>query len=274
VVVEKPYRIAAGPRPPIGRGMPLAPISGVIPRIPIVPRAPVGRPVSKPPAPYKALKTIEECEAWAIANGGARNVYYQQIPELKVKGMGSKMTKAERLIHFNRVNKAIDDYMRQQGIRMPETDVFYITKTSRCRAARGWTREKGNIYGISFSPDWTDQNWADIAAWEKRTGKKWDWIKEKDGYATTVRHEYSHLMDYQHGITRSPEFEKLISQLRKDHGFFGSDISQYATTNVREYFAEAMSHYTSPLYGTVRPKFPKILEDFLESVLDKYREVK
>jgi hypothetical protein len=183
VVIEKPYHVAAGPRTPRGRGIPLAPVSRVKPTVPFVPQAPIARTMPQPGAPYKTLKTIEECEAWATTNAGARNVYYQQIPELKVKGMGSKMTKAEALIHFNRVNKAINDYMQQQRIRMPEIDVFYITKTSRCRAARGWTREKGNIYGISFSPDWTDQNWADIAAWEKRTGKKWDWIREKDGYA-------------------------------------------------------------------------------------------
>jgi hypothetical protein len=66
----------------------------------------------------------------------------------------------------------------------------------------------------------------------------------------------------------------MALRLKTDHNFYAADISQYASTNVREYFAEAMSHYTSPLYGTERPKFPKILEDFLESILDKYREVK
>jgi len=219
---------------------------------------------------YSTKATLRECEQWAKEHAGARGVYYEQVAPFKRRGWGGKLSQKQALNKFNAVNASIDEFQRRHRIRVPQVDVFYITSNARGRAYGG-PAGHGVRAAISFSKEWSDKAWANIRNWEQRTGRQWDWTSSESHISIVTRHEYAHLMDFQHGVTRSARFRELRDRLRIDDKFTAGSISEYAGTNAMEWFAEAMSQYTSPLYGQVKARFPKKLEDFLESVLDKYR---
>jgi len=226
---------------------------------------------------YTPKASLEQCEQWLKqrSGGAVKAVAYQQVAAFKCRGMGSRMSKTQALIQFNRVNGAIDDMMtRHKLTRLPETDIFYITKTRRGRAGYTYAPGRKPVYGISCSGEWSEAQWAAIEAWEKQTGRKWDWIKEEPHHAYCIRHEYTHLMDYQQGVTKSAEglrkFREMRDVLRQQEGFTAAQISDYATTKPAEWLAEAMAQYTSPFYAKYK-RFPARLERFLENILDKYR---
>jgi hypothetical protein len=230
----------------------------------------VQTPIMETPVPmtptWTPAKTIEEAEQWAKNNGIAENILYSGS-----RTWGGKLSKTKAVEKFNAVNKEINAFQNRANIKLPKVENMYITNSGRGRASSNT---------ITFANEWDSKTWANIKAWEKReleAGRisKWDMSEAESHIATNVRHEFAHILDIKQNITQrgfTSDWSKVTTKIAKEHKFFSKNISDYAGKNGREYFAEAFSHYTSPLYGTKEvSKFPKELEDFLETILDTMR---
>lgn len=90
-----------------------------------------------------------------------------------------------------------------------------------------------------------------------------------DDLGTVVRHEYGHHLQRQ----LLTEEELLdFSKIYKNHDvkWWEKKVSEYASTNTTEAFAECFSAYTSPLYGTAKNRFlPKEIEDYFAKIFGK-----
>lgn len=250
--------------------------------------APVRAPTpTLPGEEYVPRKTLAECEGWLRTNvSGTGEVLYKQPAAWKTRGIGGKLSKKKALERFNVVNAEIDRFQRTHNIRLPGVDMFYITSGHRGRAGLLGKRvfdpaTEQFVYRrrsvISFSDEWVPTNWDAQESWQLKRGRKWDWVRQEKHQPVTVRHEWAHIMDYSKNISSTIKARDLRARLWEEFHFSSFDISNYAAKNSREWFAEAFSHYTSPLYGKINDltgkllKYPKPLEDFLESVLDMYR---
>lgn len=224
------------------------------------------KPKARPAPEVPEFKTLKAFEKWIYAKGIAKEVKYAGGG----RGFGTKMRKADALVKANAVAREIEDYEKRLNIKLPAVDELYITKNRRGMA--GWIGGEDVFHKIAFADEWSDDVWERQRRWDKITGKKWNWLKEEGHVPFNVRHEFAHIMDYQNGITNTAGYRLLRYNLKQEGFDVAKRISDYATTNPREFFAEAMAEYTSKYYGKVRPRFPKILEDWLEAQLDLFRK--
>lgn len=82
-----------------------------------------------------------------------------------------------------------------------------------------------------------------------------------EGGTGTMLHEYGHALDYAKGIRTNPKFTEWYSTLSEEEIQLG--LSSYATTNEKEFIAEA---FAESFYSYQRPlskKFMEILEEIL-----------
>lgn len=87
-------------------------------------------------------------------------------------------------------------------------------------------------------------------------------IRNEDGLIRSqTRHEIGHVIEYQNNIFKDGRWFEILNQIDVK-----KEITEYASTNPREAFAEAFSMYTSPYYGTKIRRLPKIIEDYIESL--------
>jgi len=81
-----------------------------------------------------------------------------------------------------------------------------------------------------------------------------------------LRHEYGHHIHKGLLGGKRARWFKIYND-RKKSKTWGA-ISNYASTNMHEAFAESFSAYTSPLYGTTKRRvLPKEIEDFMKDLL-------
>jgi hypothetical protein len=81
------------------------------------------------------------------------------------------------------------------------------------------------------------------------------------GGTGTILHEYGHALDYAKGIENHPKFKEWYSTLTEEE--IENGLSGYATTNAKEFIAEA---FAESFYSYQRPlskKFMQILEEIL-----------
>jgi len=213
------------------------------------------------PAGFVPAKKLAEAEKFIKDRGLAENILYSGV-----KPWGGKLSKKKALERFNTVNKEIDRVQNEYNIKLPPVHDFLITNSKRGRAV---VTDKAYQRKIAFSEEWSDKSWDNMDIWEKKHKHPWNWKREEGHRASTVRHEYAHIIDGAFGITKSQEFTTMQRKLYTVDNFSDTLISEYAHTNRKELFAEAFSHYTSSLYK--KGIMPKRLEDFLEGILDKMR---
>lgn len=215
----------------------------------------------KPEPGYVPAKTVEGAEKWVKNNGLAENVLYSGG-----RAWGGKLSKKEALEKFNVVNKEITDFQTKQGIKLPKVKNLYITSSGRGSANYTLPASESSI---SFAQEWTAKNWDSAEKWSKTHNRPWNWKRAEPHTAYNVRHEYAHILDGEFGITKSEAFTTMQRRVFKIDKFPSTKISDYASKKGRlEWFAEAFAEYTSPLYDN---RFPKRLEKFLDSILDKMR---
>lgn len=108
--------------------------------------------------------------------------------------------------------------------------------------------------------------WAEMQSKNKKNGYYFSsTVDPEDGYvASQTRHEYGHLLEYRSNIFKDGNWFEILRKIDPKR-----DISEYASTDPREAFAEAFSLYTSPLYGVKIKRMPKIVEEYLESLKQK-----
>jgi hypothetical protein len=95
-------------------------------------------------------------------------------------------------------------------------------------------------------------------------------------FKSVLRHEYGHHVYYQF---LSPEERVLWDRLFEEYSSEGINtfVSQYASKNPEEFFAECFSAYTSPLYGQtiswgnkwLTQEFPDDIVRLLEKLIGK-----
>lgn len=235
--------------------------------------------------PYQPAKTLKEAEAWLIGRGLAGEVKYSKGGRL----WGPKLSKADALKKFNIVNEEIYRFETTHNVKLPQVDEFFITgrkpgvSPMRGKAGQYWNSEKNKYqYAIKFGDRWSDQTWQRVAQWEGHNGKIWARDGIEISTAHNVRHEFAHIIDKKNQLTGRGEFRTLLRELDQVDGFTAGFISEYAKTNVREFFAVAFESYTSPGYANlpawraVKPivprKFPPRLERYFDGVLKNMRE--
>ena len=210
---------------------------------------------------FRPAKTLEDAERWIKDNDLAENVLYSGG-----RAWGGRATKKEALEKFNAVNEEITSFQKRFRIKLPKVKNFYITKSKRGLAHCSVPARQASI---AFSKEWGDKEWRNVKAWEARNKNPWDWSIIESHRAYTVRHEYAHILDGEFGITNSPEFRRVKRETTKTYPI--RQVSEYAATNNREYFAEAFAQYTSPHYKEVK-QFPEPLEKFLDDIIDRLRQ--
>ncbi len=142
---------------------------------------------------------------------------------------GKKVSKEQRLNKLNRINKEVARVEATYGVELPRVNVLFVT--DRNRGFYNYTRDE-----IVFSTNRLEH---------------------------TLRHEFGHVIDRRMDVTGS-EWRALVKQM-KAKGFSPSD---YANTNLEEYWAEAFAYFTAPGYGTSTEKFPAELESFITKVIN------
>lgn len=80
---------------------------------------------------------------------------------------------------------------------------------------------------------------------------------------STARHEFGHRI-YDR---LSPKVKKEWLDIHTNNPLSVRGVSQYATTNELENFAESFSAYTSPLYKESSKKLPKVFSDYFDKLL-------
>ena len=216
---------------------------------------------------FKPAKNLKEVEKWIKDSDIAQLVLYKNPQYLRWGGQLPSIKK--KLEKANIVNSEIDRMQKDLNIKLPKIGTLNITKSKRGRAS---IQSKDNWQGrqISFSEEWDDKVWKNIEDWEKKTKKRWDWVKEESHITINVRHEYAHIIDGEFGITKSKEFRDLKRRLIQN-GFTSDKISDYAQTHIQEFWADAFAHYTAKK-GLYKGDLRASLEKFIESILEKMRQ--
>lgn len=145
------------------------------------------------------------------------------------------------------------------GYKMPQG---VVVKSDRKRAGYDLTHNIIYLPTREYSPE----VWAELQEKNKRNGYYYSSaLTPKDGYvASQTRHEVAHAIEYQNNLFKDGEWFAILQQIDPKR-----DISEYASTNPREAFAEAFAMYTSPLYGAEIKRMPKVVEDFIEAIKTK-----
>ena len=82
-----------------------------------------------------------------------------------------------------------------------------------------------------------------------------------EGGTGTLLHEYGHALDYAKGIENHPKFKEWYSTLTEDE--IETGLSGYATTNAKEFIAEAFAESFYSYQRTLSKKFMQILEEII-----------
>lgn len=171
--------------------------------------------------------------------------------------------------------KRAETYVKKSMYERPEkADVFlggeYWDNATKVNTDGSYTRIKKinvNRFEIGFTQTFKEGE-EYVAA---KIAKKLERIKQgkrargisnaTEGGTGTMLHEYGHALDYAKGIRTHPKFKEWYSTLTEDEIQLG--LSTYATTNEKEFIAEA---FAESFYKHQRPlskKFMEILEEIL-----------
>lgn len=181
-------------------------------------------------APVFADSSFSPASSLADAEASAK----QSFNFIAYKGygrFGKKVSPELRLEKLNRINRELLRVESAFGIELPRVNVVYVTDTSR-----GFYNDRRDE--IVFS------------------SKKLE---------HTLRHEFGHVIDNRLDVT-GREWRDLVNRMKDVHGF---SPSNYANTNLIEYWAEAFAYFTAPDYGLNSDRFPAELESFISKVIDQ-----
>ena len=153
---------------------------------------------------------------------------YNFIAYKSPRNYGKKIAKENRLDRLNQINKEVSRLEATYAIELPRVNILHMTDTNR--GFYNYTRDE-----IVFSTNKLEH---------------------------TLRHEFAHVIDRRYNITNG-EWRNLVQQM-KEKGF---SPSNYANTNLEEYWAEAFAYFTAPGYGTTVKRFPAELESFIHNVI-------
>ncbi|MBC8524966.1 MAG: hypothetical protein H8D27_06405 [Chlorobium phaeobacteroides] len=180
-------------------------------------------------APAMANNTFTPATTLEAAEAAAKQTY--NFIAYKSQGnYGKKIAADQRLDRLNRINKEVSRVETAFAIELPRVKVLYVT--DRSRGFYNYTRDE-----IVFSTKRLEH---------------------------TLRHEFAHVIDRRIGVT-GREWKSLVNQMKAQ----GFSPSNYAETNLEEYWAEAFAYFTAPGYGTTTEKFPAELESFITNVINQ-----
>jgi SPP1 gp7 family putative phage head morphogenesis protein len=213
--------------------------------------------LAKEKRPFVPAERLEDAIEWA-QNEYAENVHLSA--ENKDR-WGKTLSQSEALKKGNEINRAVHEMKeRHPEFPLPKIRDVYWTADKRGRAMLTRAEEAS----ITFADDWGEASWNGAKAFDRLKGRPWNWYEDETHIAYNVRHELAHVVDGHFGVQSDPEFLTLCGKYklawRKKH------VSDYASTNNLEFFAELLAEYTSPVYEKYR-KFPDDIVLFLRKVL-------
>jgi hypothetical protein len=120
----------------------------------------------------------------------------------------------------------------------------------------------------SFDEEQAQRNEARIAAGQARWSVS---SSSKDQTRATVVHEVAHALGLREGINSPQRLVKLMDEIEPDYSkrrdWIRKNISEYATTNIKEFDAELAAMVTDPEYK--RGTLPKQLEDHVDWLFER-----
>lgn len=186
----------------------------------------------------------------------------QKFVDNELKGLIKQVDEA--FIDIRKASKAIDDRMKEFGtkVKIHNEGGFNNYITFGKEKLAGYYDEVTDEIHIAGGVPGGEQ---------LRLGKKS--FSVSDGFKATVRHEFGHHMKvYSFGEVDSGgfEFRDIYQKLRKsfDWSKMSTKVSQYATTNEDEFFAECFSAITHPRYWASKNRLPQIVEDWFVEVFE------
>ena len=252
------------PKPPTPKPTPKPPAPKPTP--PVV-TPPVKKPTPKPKVnEFVPAKTIQEAEKQTNNLISVDRIVYEGLDKKETEKFGGVLSKREALAKLNKIN---EEYFRLKrdfpNLPIPRVNRLFVTGDKR-GLATSHPRAKNRMV-ISFANEWDNKLWSNIENWEKQTGGKWDWLRGESHTRVNVRHELGHNLQAFLEIERDPRWLKLKKKYPKR--WRKENVSGYAASKTVEFFTEAFSQYTSPIYKDNPARhFPKDLTDFFDLILE------
>ncbi|RNA65644.1 hypothetical protein CR163_010740 [Prosthecochloris sp. ZM_2] len=156
---------------------------------------------------------------------------YNYIAYKSPRRYGNSIPEHQRLERLNAINREVSRVEATYNIKLPRVNILHLTDSNR--GFYSYRRDE-----IIFSTT---------------------------RLAHTLRHEFAHVIDHRLGVT-GREWKQLVEKMKDTYHF---SPSEYANTNLEEYWAEAFAYFTAPGYGTSDNRFPAELETFITNVIDQ-----
>lgn len=246
--------------------------------VPLPPEGSVGgpRPAPTPPAPaapepapvpeaVPTFKTADEATRWIESKGYAKMVSMpgftapalQEVAEAIHDTLGRFGVTLERLETMQKSRKGTNAVFSRRRAAESEPGTIELAKaiSSPAKAAKRAEQtdtnyqlgramrmaERRNQVADTARPDYMRENAAQ-ALTRLEASERWSMssVADRPLYATTV-HEAGHAIDYAYGL--QARFAARVKELQADDRLDGLRVSEYATTNDAERFAETFSAY-------------------------------
>jgi hypothetical protein len=229
---------------------------------------------------YTPKETWAEAVAWTKQNKLAKRVDYKKVKGVSNAEWGDPLFAEDRALKWlNDVNAELDRIQRKFKIKLPQLDQLLLRNMDTAYNGIGQAQVSARTVGCHVG----GTNVKHLKNYLKKRKRAWHvaddvtLANDLKGYGEIVRHEWGHIIDGKYNLTwRAAIFEEgkwynLVSKLKTDYKFTAVNVSDYAKTNTKEFFAEIFSYYVSPDYGKTKKKLPALLEKFMKDVMKRMK---
>lgn len=254
VIPKVPIVVPTAPKPPII--IPKPP-----PKIVSIPKEPVPKIAPPKPVPKEFLTEFKPAKTLEEAFGEARRFISEDISQSSfIKGLPEK----KRLQVVNRINAQMHSMDRwSQGRK--------LGKLNFKDGGHSWSGEAG--VGKKMGSNYVTLNhrysFDKYGYGEKGVGKMMPqrFALGPGSSTVTLRHEMGHALWFDADTNLRQKFKDIYRGAQKT--LIKKNISEYASTNHREFFSEVFTMYSSPQYkvGSLNKVFGGGFEELMEKIL-------